>query len=76
MVVSFNHGLALRELFGRNVRRLRKARGLSQEALSMESGLAQNYLSDIETGKRNVSLENIGTLARALGIPIAALFDE
>ena len=53
-------------LFGRNVRRLRTAAGLSQEALADRAGLHRTYVSSVERGNRNVSLENIVALAAAL----------
>ena len=56
------------KLFGRHLTWLRKQRGWSQEALSLESGLARSYLSGIERGTRNVALYNICTLADTLGV--------
>jgi transcriptional regulator with XRE-family HTH domain len=52
--------------FGRNIAALRRARGMSQEALSLESGLARSYLGGVERGQRNISLINICRLAVAL----------
>lgn len=52
--------------FGRNLRRLRLAAGLSQEELAARSGLHRTYVSSVERGNRNVSLENIVALATAL----------
>ncbi len=53
-------------LFGRNVRKLRRAVGLSQEALADRARLHRTYVSSVERGKRNVSLENIYAIAAAL----------
>jgi transcriptional regulator with XRE-family HTH domain len=55
--------------FGRRLRELRLAGGLSQEALADAAGLDRTYVSSCERGKRNVSLQNIYRLARALGVP-------
>lgn len=54
-------------VFGRNVRRLRNASGLSQEELASRAGLHRTYISSVERSQRNVSLENIHALAAALG---------
>ena len=65
-----------RALLARNLRRTRLARGLTQERLSLESGVMQSHLSEIEAGKRNATVDLIGALALALGVPVATLFDE
>jgi transcriptional regulator with XRE-family HTH domain len=54
------------ELFGRNLRKLRQATGISQEELAARAGLHRTYVSSVERGNRNVSLENIFALAGAL----------
>lgn len=61
--------------FGEQVRRLRHAQGLSQEALAIKAGLDRTYVSGVERGVRNVSLRNIHALARALDVPIAELME-
>ncbi len=63
-----------RELLARNLRRIRQERGLTQETLSHLSGVMQSHLSEIEAGKRNASVDLIGAIALALGVPVAALF--
>jgi transcriptional regulator with XRE-family HTH domain len=55
------------------VRRYRKALGLSQEAIADKCRLDRTYISGIERGKRNVSLVNIKTIEKALGISISEL---
>ena len=54
--------------FGKRVRQLRTAKGWSQEQLAEKSGLHTNYVGGIERGERNLSLLNIGRLAKAFGI--------
>jgi transcriptional regulator with XRE-family HTH domain len=54
--------------FGRHVRRLRLERDLSQEELAELADLHRNYVSQIEGGRRNVSLLNILKLARGLNV--------
>lgn len=57
-----------RRLFGQRLANLRKTQGLSQEALSLESGLARSYLGGVERGQRNIALLNICRLAEALKV--------
>ncbi len=54
-------------VLARNVRRLRIAAGLSQEELAGRADLHRTYISSVERGGRNVSVENVFALARALG---------
>lgn len=58
----------LRHRLGLNVRRLRKERELSQERLSVLSGLSRAYVSSVETGRRNATLDTLEILARTLGV--------
>ena len=58
----------LRHRLGLNVRRLRKERELSQERLSHLSGLSRAYVSSVETGRRNATLDTLEILARTLGV--------
>ena len=58
----------LRKVFAENVRRLRKAAGLSQEAFADACGLHRTYIGSIERAERNVSLDNIERIAGALGV--------
>lgn len=62
--------------FGQTVRRIRLSMDISQEKFADMCDLHRTYISDIELGKRNVSLENIGKMANALDINISELFQE
>jgi transcriptional regulator with XRE-family HTH domain len=62
--------------FGQRVKELRKLRKMSQEELGFQSDLHRNYISDIECGRRNISLRAIYKLARGLNVSVNALFVE
>jgi transcriptional regulator with XRE-family HTH domain len=66
----------IKQRFGARVRRLRKARKLSQEALALEAGLDRSYVGSIERGESNVALINIHRIATALGVRAGELFGE
>ncbi len=59
--------------FGKRVRALREAAGISQEALASQAHMHRTYLSGVERGERNISLINIVKLARALNISTSQL---
>ena len=61
---------------GQNIRRLRKANGLSQEKLAAEAGIAMRYLSGIERGEENPSLAFLVRIADALRTEPAELFRQ
>ncbi|PBB23981.1 transcriptional regulator [Mesorhizobium sp. WSM4312] len=63
----------LRGVFGLNVQRLRRERKLSQEQLSFISGRTRAYISSVEAGRRNATLDTVEILAKALGVEPAAL---
>ena len=63
------------EEVGRNVRRLRRAAGKSQEVLAHEAGIAMRYLSGIERGEENPSLRVIVALATALHVQPTVLLE-
>ncbi len=56
----------VRKLVGRNVARLRRERGLTQEQLAERSGFSQQYISDLERGRRNPTIVSLHELAQAL----------
>lgn len=58
----------VRQQFGKRLAAIRKEKGLSQEALSLQSGLARSYLGGVERGQRNISLVNICILADTLEV--------
>ncbi|MBI2422359.1 MAG: helix-turn-helix transcriptional regulator [Candidatus Hydrogenedentes bacterium] len=68
--------LTAREVFARNLKKLRMARGLSQEALAEEAGLHRTYVGSIERGERNISIDNIERLANAFGLAPSKLLEN
>lgn len=62
--------------FGRNLRRLRKERGHSQEGFALASGVDRSYVGGLERGDRNPALSMIIRLAEALDVPPRMLFED
>jgi len=58
----------MRKLVGDNTARIRKEKGLTQEALAEKSGLSQQYISGLENGQRNPTIVTLYELATALGV--------
>jgi transcriptional regulator with XRE-family HTH domain len=69
-------GARLRKRFGERIAALRKVAGLSEEAFAEKCGFARSYMSGVERGKRNPSLDAIETLAVALRVRVHELFDD
>ena len=63
----------IRQRLGKNVRRLREEKGLSQEAFAHEAGIHRTYVSDIERGARNPTILIVEKLAKRLGATAAEL---
>jgi transcriptional regulator with XRE-family HTH domain len=58
----------MRRLVGQNVKRIRLDKGLTQEQFCDISGFSQQYVSGLETGRRNPTIVTIYELAKALGV--------
>ncbi|MGN6690550.1 MAG: helix-turn-helix domain-containing protein [Sphingopyxis sp.] len=56
----------MRKLVGKNVERLRRAQGLTQEQLAEKSGFSQQYISGLENGQRNPTVVTLYEIATAL----------
>ena len=68
--------MTLIEIFGRNLQRIRRDRGLSQEQLAHLAGCARAYLSGAEAGRRNATLNTVEALARVLDVDPADLLSN
>ena len=58
----------MRKLVGANFARIRRERGLTQEQVAERSGFSQQYLSGLESGRRNPTIVTLYELATALGV--------
>ena len=65
-----------RRAVGRRIRSLRLERGLTQEALALESGVTRNVLIHVEHGKRGLLFERLYDIAEVLGVPASDLLDD
>lgn len=60
--------------FGNKIRELRLKLNLSQEKFALKIGMDRTYYSQVEAGKRNISLENIYKISKGFGISLEELF--
>ncbi|HEX9982609.1 MAG TPA: helix-turn-helix transcriptional regulator [Thermoanaerobaculia bacterium] len=75
MVDREGAGAALRKL-GSRIREIRKERGLNQEALAFDAGLALNSIATIERGEANPSVAVLLAIARVLKVRVRDLVDD
>lgn len=64
---------SVNQKLGKNLKRIRKEKGITQEKLEELSGLDRGYISGVERGVRNPSIKNIEKLAKALKISVSDL---
>lgn len=67
--------MEIREVFARNLRILRQARGLSQEELAHSAGIDRTYISSLERSIYNASIDVVDRLATVLGVKAMQLLD-
>ena len=65
-----------REIVGRNIRACRTNAGLTLEQLAEKADLSWPYLSEVERGQENISLDKLAQLAKALNVPLARLAEN
>jgi transcriptional regulator with XRE-family HTH domain len=59
---------------GKQIQKVRKSRGISQEAFATEAGLGRSYYGGVERGERNISALNLIRIASALKVDVGELF--
>ena len=62
--------------FGNKVRKERTKLGLSQEGLAVKAGVHRTYIGMIERAEKNITLENIEKVAKALGLKLSDFFSD
>lgn len=62
--------------FGKRIKSLRNETGLSQEKFALKIGMDRTYYASVESGKRNISLQNIEKIAKGFGVSISQLFGD
>lgn len=67
--------MTTKELFGRRIQEIRKQKKLSQEQVAERAGISSNYVSRIECGKENPTLDMLIRLEDALQIELREMFD-
>ncbi len=68
--------MSLAQTFGKNVRAARQKLGWSQEQLAFEAGIKRSYLSEVEGGKRNPTLDVVERIANGLNLSPSELLRE
>ena len=66
----------IKESFGNKVRELRNSLGISQEKFALKIDMDRTYFASVESGKRNISIENIFKISKGLEVSMAELFKD
>lgn len=70
------HGVKHREVVGKNIRACRIDAGMTLEKLAEKADLSWPYLSEIERGRENISLDKLARLAKALNVTLSRLVEN
>ncbi len=62
--------------FGKRVKELRLQKGISQEKLANIAGVDRTYMTQVENGKRNLTIEKIRQICKGLDITLGQFFDN
>ncbi len=68
--------MEIKRIIGENIKQIRFAKDLTLNDLSLLSKMSRTYINDIELGKKNISIEKLVTLAKALGVDVNTLITE
>ncbi|QHS55123.1 helix-turn-helix transcriptional regulator [Mucilaginibacter sp. 14171R-50] len=68
--------MSIKVKVGQRIRELRNEIGISQEALANKAEIDRTYVTDVENGRRNISIENLEKLINALGLPFKEFFNS
>ena len=68
--------MTTQEKIGVAIVQLRQELGISQEKLALETSIGRRYMSDIENGKRNLSLDLLERIATYFNLPLSELFKK
>ena len=64
-----------KKALGENLRKIRTEKGLTQEYISLESGISRSHITMIEAGKRDVTISTLFKISRALNVTINKIFE-
>mgnify|MGYP003289459252 CR=1 FL=1 len=64
----------IKEKLGQRIKYLRNEKGISQEKFALSIDMDRTYYASVESGKRNISINNIQKIANGLGITLEQLF--
>lgn len=65
----------IKEKVGKRIKELRLQQGMSQEEFAFKCDLDRTYITSLERGKRNVSLENLEKITKAFNMTLSQFFD-
>ena len=65
----------IKEKVGKRIKELRQQQSMSQEEFAFKCDLDRTYITSLERGKRNVSLENLEKIANAFNMTLSQFFD-
>jgi len=68
--------MSIKVKVGQRIKELRNQIGISQEALANKADIDRTYVTDVENGRRNISIENLEKLVNALEIQFKDFFDS